>query len=94
MSAPDTVELLWQLVREGLWLALVLAAPLVLAAALCGLLVAIVQAATQIAEPTLGFAPKALAVALAVMVAAPWMSASLQRFALMLYQLLPQLGRM
>ena len=45
-----------QLVYQALWLVLMLSAPPVLAAAVVGLLIALVQAATQIQEQTLQYA--------------------------------------
>ena len=47
-----------QLVYQALWLVLMLSAPPVLAAAVVGLLIALVQAATQIQEQTLQYALK------------------------------------
>jgi len=51
-----------QLTQQALWLVLILAAPPVLAAAISGLIVAFVQAATQLQEQTLQFAVKFFAV--------------------------------
>lgn len=67
---PETVLTIG---RHALELTLLLAAPLLLAALAVGLLIGIVQAATQINEMTLSFIPKLLGVALALVVAGPWM---------------------
>lgn len=56
-----------QIVRETLWLALMLCAPVLLVTLVVGLLISIFQAATQISEMTLTFIPK-LVVACAVMI--------------------------
>jgi flagellar biosynthetic protein FliQ len=50
-----------------------LAAPLLLSALVVGLLVGMFQAATQINEMTMTFIPKMLAVAVALLMAFPWM---------------------
>ncbi len=47
--------------------------PLLLAAMIVGLLVSIVQSATQIHEVTLTFVPKILAVVLVLVLLFPWM---------------------
>lgn len=59
--------------RDALWLAVLLAAPLLLSALVVGLLIGIFQAATQIQEMTLSFIPKLLALVIALFVAGPWM---------------------
>ncbi len=48
-----------------------LAAPLLLAALVVGLLIGMLQAATQINEMTLTFVPKLIVVALVIMIAGP-----------------------
>ncbi|EEP98826.1 Flagellar biosynthetic protein FliQ [Yersinia ruckeri ATCC 29473] len=58
---------------EAMKIALALAAPLLLAALISGLLVSLLQAATQINEMTLSFIPKILAVFATMVIAGPWM---------------------
>ncbi len=67
---PESVMVLGS---EAMKVALALAAPLLLAALISGLLISLLQAATQINEQTLSFIPKILAVAATVVVAGPWM---------------------
>ena len=69
-----------QLVQQALWLVLVLAAPPVLAAALSGLFVALIQAATQLQEQTLQFAVKFIAVTITVFVTAALAGSMLFRY--------------
>lgn len=64
--------------QQALWTATLLAAPILLTALGVGLFIGIIQAATQIQEMTLSFIPKLLGVALAIIVAGPWMLALLQ----------------
>lgn len=59
--------------RHALEVTLLLAAPLLLVALAVGLLVGVFQAATQINEMTLSFIPKLFAMAVALMLAGPWM---------------------
>ena len=75
------VQGMLELGRQGLWLVLVVSAPVVLVAMGVGLLVSILQAASQVQEFTLSFVPKILAVLLVLALAAPWMGAHLVRFA-------------
>ena len=55
-------------------LAFKLALPVLLVAMIVGLVIAILQAATQIHEQTISFAPKAVAVGLTPFFMAPWMT--------------------
>ncbi|EEY3789764.1 flagellar type III secretion system pore protein FliP [Escherichia coli] len=59
----------WQLLVGSL----ALAAPLLLVALVTGLIISILQAATQINEMTLSFIPKIIAVFIAIIIAGPWM---------------------
>lgn len=67
--------------REALLLALLLSAPPLLAALAAGLVTGVLQAATQIQEPSLGVLPRTAAALGALLLAAPWIGARLLRFA-------------
>jgi flagellar biosynthetic protein FliQ len=58
---------------EAIKTTILLAAPMLLAGLVVGLLISIFQAATQINEMTMTFIPKMLAVALTLLFAFPWM---------------------
>ncbi|MBG0740304.1 flagellar biosynthesis protein FliQ [Paeniglutamicibacter antarcticus] len=58
---------------QALLLAAKLAAPVLLTALAVGLLISLLQSITQIQEVTLSFVPKAVAVALVLLVAGHWM---------------------
>jgi flagellar biosynthesis protein FliQ len=58
---------------EALKIAMLLAAPMLGAGLIVGLLVSMFQAATQINEMTLVFIPKMLAVGVALLIFFPWM---------------------
>jgi type III secretion protein S len=70
-----------QLVNQALWLILVLSAPPVIAAALVGLTIALIQAATQIQEQTLQYALKFFAIVLTIFLTASLMGGALYQFA-------------
>lgn len=67
---PETVTTIGQ---QALWVTILLAAPLLLSALAVGLLIGMIQAATQIQEMTLSFIPKLLMLVVALSVAGPWM---------------------
>lgn len=67
---PQSVITLGQ---QGMEVMLVVAAPLLLAALITGLVVSVFQAATQINEATLSFLPKFIAVLATLVIAGPWM---------------------
>lgn len=62
-----------QAVRDGIIVILVVSGPVVLVAAAIGLLVGILQAATQVQEQTIGSALKILGVFLLIIVSGYWM---------------------
>lgn len=66
-----------------------LAAPLLLVALFTGLIISILQAATQINEMTLSFIPKIVAVFTAIIVAGPWMLNLLLDYVRTLFSNLP-----
>ena len=76
---------------RALEITLMLAAPLLLVALVTGLIVGAFQAATQINEQTLSFIPKLLAMALAVVVAGPWMLKVLISYTRELFESIPNL---
>jgi len=65
---------------EAIWLVLVLSGPPILLALLVGIGVALLQALTQVQDPILGFAPKAVAVFLTLAALGPWMGATFVSF--------------
>jgi type III secretion protein S len=68
---------LMQLTYQALWLVLVLSAPPVIVAALVGLLIAFLQAATQIQEQTIQNAAKFFAIVLTIFVSASLLGGTL-----------------
>jgi flagellar biosynthesis protein FliQ len=66
--------------QQGLYLLLMVSAPVLLTVLAVGLLVSIFQAATQIHESTLSFVPKILAAVAVLAVAGPWMLTTLVEY--------------
>ncbi|MEE9404638.1 MAG: flagellar biosynthesis protein FliQ [Algisphaera sp.] len=74
-----------QLIRETLTLMLFLAAPILLAALVVGLVVSILQAATQIQEQTLSFVPKILGMGIVAILTMPWLFAKIMDFSVRMF---------
>ena len=68
-----TPESVMMMGTEAMKVAIAVAARLLLVALVTGLIISILQAATQINEMTLSFIPKIIAVFVAIIVAGPWM---------------------
>jgi flagellar biosynthetic protein FliQ len=83
---PETVMTIG---RQALEMTMLLAAPLLLVALAIGLLVGIFQAATQINEMTLSFIPKLVGMAVALLVAGPWMLRELVSYTRTLIESIP-----
>lgn len=69
-----------QLTYQALWLVLVLSAPPVIVAAIIGLLIAFLQAATQIQEQTFQYAAKFFAIVLTIFVTASLLGGTLMQY--------------
>jgi flagellar biosynthetic protein FliQ len=63
--------------QQGLWMLLMVSAPILLVVLVVGLVVSVFQAATQINEATLSFVPKVIAAVVVLAVAGPWMLSTL-----------------
>ncbi|KAA8713396.1 MULTISPECIES: flagellar biosynthetic protein FliQ [Pseudomonas syringae group] len=86
-----TPEVAVDLFREALWLTTVLVAILVVPSLLCGLLVAMFQAATQINEQTLSFLPRLLVMLVTLIAIGPWLLKIFMEYMLALYTSIPTL---
>jgi type III secretion protein S len=79
--------------QEALWLVLVLSMPPILVATAVGLIIAIVQAATQIQEQTLPQAVKLVAVMVTLLVMAGFLGTSLLTFGDRMFESFPKQSR-
>jgi len=76
MNIEQAIEVLRGLITT----VLLIIAPILIAAVAVGLIISIFQSATSIQEQTLSFVPKLIAVALVLVLAAPWMLRNLMQF--------------
>ncbi|NMA91948.1 MAG: flagellar biosynthesis protein FliQ [Firmicutes bacterium] len=79
-------EAMLGMLREGILLILMMIAPIVGSGLLVGLTVSILQATTQIQEPTLAFVPKIVTVLLVLMLLGGWIINLITRFTLQLWE--------
>ncbi|MTC60332.1 flagellar biosynthesis protein FliQ [Providencia rustigianii] len=84
-----TSESVMAMGTEAMKIALMLAAPLLLAALAAGLIISLLQAATQVNEMTLSFIPKILSVISTIIIAGPWMLNLLTDYMRQLFSNLP-----
>ena len=85
---PESVITIGQ---HALYTTLIIAAPMLLAVLAVGLVVGMLQAATQINEMTLSFIPKLLALAVVLIGAGPWMLRTMIDYTRALFTDLPNL---
>jgi flagellar biosynthetic protein FliQ len=66
--------------RDGIWVMLLVGAPMMAVGLVVGIVIALVQALTQIQEQTLVFVPKILAIFITMLIALPFMGAVLSGY--------------
>ena len=81
------------LLNDMLWNCIVIAGPVLIATLVIGVLISVLQVATQLQEATLTYVPKLLVVGLVMVALGPWMIARITDFARGLYQLIPTIGQ-
>ena len=87
MNSDQAIQLFSQL----MWSAALIAAPVLVATLVVGLLVSVFQAVTQIQEASLTFIPKLLAAAAMLLAAGPWMLKVLISYTRELFESIPTL---
>jgi flagellar biosynthetic protein FliQ len=75
--------------QQGLWMLLMVSAPVLIAVLVVGLVVSVFQAATQLNEATLSFVPKIVAAVVVLAVAGPWMMTTLVEYLQRVLQAIP-----
>jgi flagellar biosynthetic protein FliQ len=88
MGADQALELM----RQLLWTSMLVAAPVLAAALIVGLLISVLQVATQLQEMTLSYVPKLLISAAVLMALGGWMIHQITQFAIFAIKLIPSLG--
>ena len=87
-----TPEFVINIGRQAIETTLMVAAPMLLAALVIGLVISVFQAATQINEQTMTFIPKIVGVFVTLLLFAPWMLQKLIAFMNMIFEQLPNIG--
>jgi flagellar biosynthetic protein FliQ len=75
--------------QQALIVMLLLAAPMLVTSLVIGLVVSVLQAATQINEMTLSFIPKLIGTMVALVVAGPWMMTYFVDYVRRLFESIP-----
>ncbi len=82
-----------QVIQEGVYTILIVAAPMLVLGLIVGLLVSIIQATTQIHEQTLSFVPKIVAIFAALIIFGGFMLTRLSEFTLRIFSYVNSLAR-
>ena len=69
MTGPEVLDI----ARQAIWVMLEASAPMMAVALLVGLVIALLQALTQVQEMTLVFVPKIVAIFITLLIALPFM---------------------
>jgi flagellar biosynthetic protein FliQ len=86
-----TPEFVVEMIKQLIFQAVTLAAPLLLSAMVIGLAISLFQAVTSIHEQTLSFVPKALVVLGVLVILLPWALRTLVEFTRAVIEKLPQM---
>jgi len=86
--SPEVVS---DLMREGLFIAMIMVSVIIVPSLVVGLVVSVFQAATQINEQTLSFLPRLLITLMTLVVAGPWLGSLVHEFALKILMEMPTL---
>lgn len=81
MNEADALELL----RAAIWTIIIGSGPAVAAAMFVGLIIALLQALTQVQEMTLTFVPKIIAIFIALTIGAPFIGGQIYAFTEQVY---------
>jgi flagellar biosynthesis protein FliQ len=81
-----------EVVQAALMAALKLSAPVLIISMLVGLVISILQAATQIHEQTITFVPKLLTIAAVIIILGPWMMETMNDFVSYIFSVIQKLS--
>ncbi len=87
------INLIQYIVQQGIWQVFKLCAPILGAALIVGLVIAIFQATTSIQEQTLTFLPKLLVILLLIALLIGWMYNSLAEYFVNIIDLIPNISK-
>jgi flagellar biosynthetic protein FliQ len=88
-----TPEFVVDIGRQAIETALIVAAPMLIAALVIGFIISVFQAATQINEQTMTFIPKIVGVFVTLLIFAPWMLQKVSAFLNMIFNQIPTIGQ-
>lgn len=86
-----TISQITDVMQAAMVVALKLSAPILVISILIGLVISILQAATQVHEQTLTFVPKMAAIALILILLGPWMMETMNDFVKYIFELIVKL---
>ena len=87
-----TISQIMQLMHAALLVALKIAAPTLVISMVVGLVISILQAATQIHEQTLTFVPKLIAITVVLFILGPWMLEEMGDFTKYIFDMIVKLN--
>jgi len=88
MNGAEVLEI----AREGIWVLIKVAGPVMLVALFVGLFIALFQALTQIQEMTLTFVPKIIAIFISLFLFLPFMGETISDFMTLIAERIVNLG--
>lgn len=81
-----------EIVREAMLVTLKVAGPILVASMAVGLVISVLQAATQIHEQTVSFVPKLVAIAAVMVALGPWIMQTMGDFTTYIFSLIASVG--
>lgn len=87
-----TVTQVMEIVREAMLVTLKVAGPILIGSMLVGLVISVLQAATQIHEQTVSFVPKLVAIAVVMVALGPWIMQTMSDFTNYIFGLIASVG--
>lgn len=78
---------------RAIWIACLISAPALVAILITGLIVSVLQAATQVNEQTLSFIPKIIVMTAALAVSGPWILETFIHFTIGIFDKIPLVTR-
>lgn len=79
--------------QQGMWISVMISAPPLLVAALCGVIVSLLQTVTQIQDQSVPYVIKLAAIVVTMLVCARWTCNELIQLINLAFALLPNVGR-
>ena len=85
-------DFIMEISTRGLFLIMLLSAPMLMSALCVGLVISIIQATTQVQEQTLASVPKMAVTFISLIVCGPWIMDTLSTYATELFQYIALMG--